>query len=247
MAEGKYVRLLLALLFLSGLAAIDSGSVRAQSATPSPTPRRALPKPQSGARGFEKYAGQDASSRLIAAGTTRLPVHPRQPLAPLQGNAYEATPFFAWEVAPMSRTYHFALYEGDVDKDPKAVLVHQADVTQSEYSYPKTARKLEPGKLYSWRISTPAKSGPEVGAAALIVVLGGKEAAEVKQALETAGLTAPTASADRLDQARVFENFGVWYDALRIATELARDPQNKEAQEYLESLLNKLDEETPGQ
>jgi tetratricopeptide (TPR) repeat protein len=34
-------------------------------------PRRPLPKPSGGSRGFEKYAGRDASARLIAAAATR--------------------------------------------------------------------------------------------------------------------------------------------------------------------------------
>jgi len=53
--------------------------------TPSPSPsgqRRPLPKPPGGARGFEKYAGNDSSSRLIAAGATRATLDPRKPVAP---------------------------------------------------------------------------------------------------------------------------------------------------------------------
>jgi tetratricopeptide (TPR) repeat protein len=38
---------------------------------PSPTPRRKLTKPVDGPRGFEMYAGRDASARLIAASSTR--------------------------------------------------------------------------------------------------------------------------------------------------------------------------------
>ena len=38
---------------------------------PSPTPRRKLAKPVAGTRGFEMYAGRDASARLIAASSTR--------------------------------------------------------------------------------------------------------------------------------------------------------------------------------
>jgi tetratricopeptide (TPR) repeat protein len=38
---------------------------------PSPTPRRKLPKAVGGTRGFEMYAGRDASARLIAASSTR--------------------------------------------------------------------------------------------------------------------------------------------------------------------------------
>jgi tetratricopeptide (TPR) repeat protein len=44
-------------------------------AKPSPTPRRALPKPVV-ARGFEKFANRDASARLIAGGATRVIVDP---------------------------------------------------------------------------------------------------------------------------------------------------------------------------
>jgi hypothetical protein len=208
--------------------------------TPSPTPRRALPKPPTGARGFEKYAGQDSSSRLIAGGATR-GVNPRRPVAPLEGSAYDAQPYFAWEIEPGSRTYHFTLYEGVVDKDATARIIYQTDVTVLELNYPKDASQLEPGKLYSWRVSTPTSAGREAGPVARIMILSGAEAAEIKQALTTAGLTTPKTAADKLDQARVFENFGIWYDALRIASQLAQDPNDKEAQAYYDALLDKLD------
>ncbi len=51
----------------------------AQPATqpkPSPTPRRQLPKPVAGSRGFEQYAKRDASARLIAAAGTRVIIDP---------------------------------------------------------------------------------------------------------------------------------------------------------------------------
>ena len=222
--------------------------VTAHAQNPSPTPReqrRPLPKPPSGARGFEKYAGRDTSSRLIAAGATRETVNPRRPVAPLEGRAYDARPFFAWEIAPGSKSYHFALYEGDFDKDPSAGIVYQADVTLTELTYPKDAPRLEPGKLYSWRVSTPTPTGKEDGVVARFLILSGAEAAEVKQALATAGLTSPNTPEDRLDQARVFENFGVWYDALGIASELAQNPNHKEALAYYDALLDKL-EAKPG-
>jgi len=43
---------------------------------PSPTPRRALPKPVGLSRGFENFAQRDASARLIAASGTRVIVDP---------------------------------------------------------------------------------------------------------------------------------------------------------------------------
>ena len=232
------ITFLSSLLICLGLAA----TVQAQSPTPLPTPnppRRPLPKPPNGARGFEKYSG-DSSSRLIAGGATR-GVTPRRPRAPVEGVSYEANPFFTWEIEPGSRTYHFTIYEGDVDKDAAARIVYQTDVTVLELSYPKDAPKLEPGKLYSWRVTTPTPTGKEDGPVARIMILAGPEAAEVKQALKTAGLESPKTAADKLDQARVFENFGVWYDALRIASELAQNPDDKEAQAYYDRLLDKLD------
>ena len=71
-------------------------------------PRRPLPKPPSGSRGFEQ-TGRDASSRLIAAGATRGPL---KPIAPYEGLAYNARPFFAWAPSPGTGSYHFTLRDG---------------------------------------------------------------------------------------------------------------------------------------
>lgn len=223
-----------------GLVALAAGVGARNIALQQNPPRRPLPKPAAGPRGFEKYAGQDSSTRLIAGGATRGGT-PRKPVAPLQGAAYDARPFFLWEQEPSSRTYHFVLYEGDVSKDSSARIVFQIDVTMLELSYPTDAPKLEPGKLYSWRVSTPAPGGRQEGSVALFTILSGADAVEVKQALTTAGLLAPKTPQDRLDQARVFENFGVWYDALRIASDLAQNPNDKDALGYYDDLLDKLD------
>ena len=209
-----------------------------------PTPvRRPLPKPASGARGFEKYTGKDATSRLIAVGATREVVSPRKPLAPLEGRAYNARPFFAWQSAFGSRTYHFTLYAGDPYVEPPAKIVFEKDVAATEYTYPADAPVLEPGKLYSWRVTTPSAKGKEEGLPVTFRVLAGPEAAELKQAIEQAKLTSPKTTADHLDLAIVFENYGVWYDALRLASDLAAEkPDDAEAQAYYDTLLNKLDE-----
>jgi hypothetical protein len=235
-------RSLLAFLLSLSIGAVSfAGTAHARRFAPqNPPPRRPLPKPPAGPRGFEKYAGQDSSARLIAGGATRGGT-PRRPVAPLEGAAYDARPFFLWEQEPNSRTYHFVLYQGDVSKDASAPIIYQTDVTTLELSYPKDGLKLEAGKLYSWRVSTPTSSGKQEGPVALFTILAGKDATEVKQALTTAGLLSAKSSADRLDQARVFENFGVWYDALRIASELAQNPNDKDAQAYYDELLDKLE------
>lgn len=53
------------------LLVMATGIASAQTAKPSPTPRRPLPKPASGSRGFDRYAGRDASKRLVAVTGTR--------------------------------------------------------------------------------------------------------------------------------------------------------------------------------
>jgi uncharacterized protein DUF928 len=222
----------------------EGWTAAAQNSNSSQTPikpRRPLPKPPSGPRGFEKYLGSDTSARQIAGGATRATVNPRRPVAPLEGRAYEARPFLAWEIAPGSKTYHFVLYDGDFDKNHGVPIVYQTDVTATELIYPIDAPRLTPGKLYSWRVSTPTAMGKEDGGVARFVILSGPEAEEVKQALAAAGLSMPKTPADRLDQARVFENYGIWYDALRIASELAENPNDKEALVFYEALLEKLE------
>ncbi len=225
----------------SRLFEVQTANGQNTNASQTPTPRRPLPKPPSGPRGFEKYSGKDSSSRLIAAGATRETVNPRRPVAPLEGRAYDARPFFAWEIAPGSKAYHFAIYEGDRDKDPAARIVYERDLTVTEMAYPQDAPPLKPGTLYSWLVSTPTATGKEDGIVARLVILSGAEAAEVQKALATAALTSPKTSPDRLDQARVFENYGVWYDALGIASDLAQNPRDKEALAYYEALLEKLE------
>lgn len=145
---------------ISGLG--EGWTAAAQNTNSPQTPsaqRRPLPKPPSGPRGFEKYAGSDSSARQIAGGATRETVNPRRPVAPLEGRAYDAAPFLAWEYAPGSKTYHFVLYDGDFDKDHAVPIVYQTDVAATELIYPKDAPRLAPGKLYSWRVSTPTATG----------------------------------------------------------------------------------------
>lgn len=207
-------------------------------------PRRPLPKPATGSRGFEQYGGKDSSSRLIAAGATRGGelTHPRKPIAPLEGLAFDAHPFFVWEAGIGLKSYHFTLYEGDVFADPAAKVVYEKDVADTELAYPKDAPALVPGKLYSWRVSTTSSGGKELGPAVTFFVLTGQDAAEVKQALEKSNLNAPKTVADKLKRAQVFEEYGIWYDALRTASEVAAaNPSDLQAQGYYNALLEKLD------
>ena len=200
-------------------------------------PRRPLPKPPGASRGFEQ-GSRDASSRLIAAGATRGPL---KPTAPYEGLAYEARPFFAWTPAPGTGSYHFTLRAG---ADSSAPIIYEADAKTAQFSYPADAPALTPGQIYSWRISTAGVLERKQGPTATFFVLTGEDAAQVKAALEKAKLTSPKTAAERLGQARIFEDYGVWYDALRIAAELvAADANNTDAKAYYDALIKKLKDE----
>lgn len=60
-----------ALTFLVLAVATTGSGQPVNQPKPSPTPRRPLPKPVAGSRGFEQFAGRDASARLIAGAATR--------------------------------------------------------------------------------------------------------------------------------------------------------------------------------
>ena len=225
-------------ILLSGLIGLHF-VVEAQNKPPA---RRPLPKPAQGARGFEQSAGRDASSRLISGGATREVTSFRKPVAPMLGLAYEARPFFKWGPAFGTKSYHFTLYDGDVNSTTSVPVVFEIDTNATQLVYPKDAPALQPGRLYSWRVLTETEGKKELGPAVTFFILSGPDAAEVKAALEKGKLTAPTNAADRLRQAKVFEEYGVWYDALRITDELAaQNASDAAAQAYYDSLLDKLE------
>ncbi len=204
------------------------------------TPRRPLPKPANGSRGFEQYAGKDASSRLIASGATRSVGTKPTAVAPMEGLAYDAHPFFKWQAVPNAKSYHFTLRDAN---DSSAQIVYQADVATPQMLYPTTAPALEAGKLYTWRVSTKTGIDKLSGAPVAFFILSGKDAAEVKSALVKSKLVMPQTTDERVRQAKIFEQFGVWYDALRDASEAVNaNPQDTAAKAYYESLVNGLKE-----
>lgn len=71
-SASRIVGLLFLVLTMSGLAVAQTSA----QPTPAPTPRRALPKPVTGSRGFEQFAKREASARLIVAAGTRVVVDP---------------------------------------------------------------------------------------------------------------------------------------------------------------------------
>ncbi|MEP6708153.1 MAG: DUF928 domain-containing protein, partial [Pyrinomonadaceae bacterium] len=212
-------------------------TTQAQNPPKQSGPRRPLPKPPTGSRGFEQ-AGRDASSRLIAAAATRGPL---KPIAPYEGLAYKPSPLFAWTPAPGANSYHFMLRDGTDSSD---AIVYETDVKLAQLVYPAEAPALTPGKLYSWRISTAGVLERKLGMAATFFVIAGEDAAQVTTALQNAKLALPKSAAERLAQARLFEQYGIWYDALRIASELLNENENDaEARAFYDSLIKQLKDE----
>jgi len=239
------------LVFQAGLGVASSRIHTGAQSAPQNKSRRPLPKPPKGSRGFEQYAGRDASTRLIGMGATRNAGGvARKPVAPLEGIALDARPFFLWEPAPQSTSYKFTLYEGDVNSTPKARIVFEIDTKQPQLVYPADAPALVAGDLYSWRISAPAdtirdgSSGSvTAGAPVNIFILMEEDAAPIRKALEDAGLTAAKTSAERLRQAQLLAEYGVWYDALRIAREVfAENPKDEATAKFYNSLIAQLDQ-----
>lgn len=201
-------------------------------ATPAqqPAPRRPLPKPAAGARGFEQYSARDASSRLIAAGATRNLDQAGIPSAPLLGLAYNSRPFFQWSQAVdvASPSYRFTLYDGDVTLNQAARVVYETDLTNAELVYPESAKPLAPGELYSWRVVSTGEGKKVTGKAVTFFVLSKADADVINRALTTAKLMNPKTPAEQMKQAEIFAEYGVWYDALRIANDLANSSDEAE-------------------
>jgi hypothetical protein len=147
-------------------------------------PRRPLPKPPTGSRGFEQ-GNRDASSRLIAAGATRGPL---KPIAPAEGLAYDARPFFAWAPSPGAASYHFTLRCG---ADSTSAIVYETDVECCATFLSADAPALTPGQLYSWRVSTAGLPGTEAGTNRDVLCAGRRRRAQLRAALEKAKVTAP--------------------------------------------------------
>lgn len=226
-------RIVLGLVCLIGVLGF-SVAVLAQSNV---KPRRPLPKPPTGSRGFEQ-GSRDSSSRLIAAGATRGPL---KPIAPYEGIAYDAHPFFTWAPQPGAAVYHFTLRDGT---ESSSAIIFESDVKVAQFAYPATGPPLVPGKLYSWRVSTAGVMEKRLGAVATFFVLAGDDAAQVKSALAKAKVAMPKTPADRLRQAQIFEQYGVWYDALRVASELlSENSGDTDAKAFYDSLIKRLKDE----
>ncbi|MFN2455973.1 MAG: DUF928 domain-containing protein [Pyrinomonadaceae bacterium] len=230
------------LTVVAGMTARAQGAAATGQGNQAAAPRRPLPKPAGGARGFEQYGGErDASSRLVASGATRSGAPASlKAIAPMEGLAYDARPFFKWTAISGAKTYRFVLREAN---NPSAPIVYQTDSATPQLLYPANAPTLAPGKLYTWRVSTAGTLERKVGSPVTFFILAGEDAMEVRRALEKANLVAPKSTAEHISQAQIFEQYGIWYDALRDASEAVNaNPQDTAAKAYYDSLVARLSE-----
>ncbi len=208
-----------------------------QQSTPTPQsqPPRKKPKLKPGS-GFEQYAGKDASSRLIAGGATRGPL---KPFAPLEGLAYTDRPYFKWEGSPGVTAYTIEIHDGGEISDP---TIYTTKVSAPQFTYSKDAPALQPGKIYSWRVSVPGVLGAKkYGGLVRFSVLARDEATELEAGLKKAKLAAPATHDERLRQAAMFKDYGIWYDALGLVNQLlTENPKDPAAQKLFEELRSKL-------
>ncbi|MDT4896881.1 MAG: hypothetical protein QOH25_1958 [Acidobacteriota bacterium] len=198
-------------------------------------PRPKKQKLQVGA-GFERYAGQNAASKMIAGGATRGPL---QPIAPVEGLAFNNRPFFRWDAAPGIKSYLFELHDNTGTSD---AIVYKTDVTSAQLIYPNDAPPLSPDKLYSWRVSIPGVLGTrKYGGSVSFSVLSSEDAKLIADALKKAGLVAPKTVQERLRAADVFKRYGIWYDALRSISEvLTESPEDASAKSFYDEMRKQL-------
>jgi hypothetical protein len=172
---------------------------------------------------------------LIAAAATRGPL---SALAPAEGLCYDSRPMFIWEAVGTVASYHFVLRDASGSANE---IIYETDVTEKHLIYPPAAPVLEPGRLYWWEVSMPGLLERKTSPPVTFFVLAGEDAKQVANALEKAGALAPVTVAERLQQARIFAQFGVWYDAMRIATEvLSSYPNSSEAKAFYHYLIERL-------
>jgi CHAT domain-containing protein/Tfp pilus assembly protein PilF len=145
---------------------------------------------------------------------------------------------FVWSAAVGARSYRFMLSD---PADLSGGKIFERDVPEPRLIYPTDAPPLEPGRLYEWQVSTPGILERRTGPWVTFFVLAGEDADQIRTELKKARLLEPATAADRLKQARIFAQFGVWYDALRIASELITgDPGDVEAMRFYKELTERL-------
>ena len=124
--------------------------------------------------------------------------------APRAGKSYSSTPTFYWSSDDPQAEYTFTLSPAA----PGTQWSYKANVTGSHFTYPAEAPPLKPGETYTFTVqpTIDMMGGPVT---ASITILSAPERAAVESAL--AATTGPNAPQQ---QAQIFVDHRLWYDAL---------------------------------
>lgn len=212
-------------LLLQGLALLLLGSFvfaqaqRSKQATPgTQQPAPAAQKNKAPKRVRAKLDGFDLAPRPTSGSGTQIGGATRglgtatTLLAPNRGQSYTLHPLFQWSNSnPNIKSYRFQL----IDADGQAV--YEARVTGTNLVYPADAPALKPGTTYSWTVQPlmGLLGGP--AEPAQMVILGGPERARIESALAQ---VSGNGEQQRLAAAQLFVDRRLWYDAVKIYTDL---------------------------
>ena len=124
--------------------------------------------------------------------------------APTTGKAYTLMPTFFWGPDDQQSEYVFRLTQVS-SQNP----LYETKVMGGHFTYPASAPALQPGATYAWSVKC-AIDELMVPASASFLIVGGSDRDAVAAALARAQ-TSPDPAAD---QAKVFMDMRVWFDAL---------------------------------
>lgn len=135
--------------------------------------------------------------------------------APHKARVYSLRPNFAWKGDPTA-TYKFHI------QDTMGTFSWDREVTGASLAYPADAPALTPGGTYLWKVEPDSPLLGPPPPAAILVVLGGADRAQIDAGLgqiQGSGTDADTA------RARYFFDQRLWYDAVDAYSDLiAKNP-----------------------
>jgi len=136
--------------------------------------------------------------------------------APNLGLAYSLHPTFQWQ--PQGGSMSFRLYDPDDNE------LYEVDVTgQSTLVYPQDAPPLKPGETYRWTVQGKGLGMSEPPPSAHVKVVAGAERQQLEAALKK---IAADGKQQKMQQAQVFADNRIWYDAVAAYSQLIADNPN---------------------
>jgi hypothetical protein len=191
-------------------------------------PRRALAKLE----GFDLAPSKATANQIGGAsrgvGSAKVVLY-----APHKARIYTLRPTFSWKGDPNGQ---YKLHIQDV----RGGISWDREVTGNSLAYPSDAQPLEPGVTYLWKVEplSPLLGPPPP--AAMIVVLGGPERAQMDA--EISQIPGSGIDADQ-GKARYFFDHRLWYDAVMVVSNLiATNPDHLDLFEMRAMLYYQLPE-----